>query len=40
VTLADFGIAKPQYLGIGVRNEVEARVSLLLSPAPQGGSSR
>lgn len=40
VTLADFGIAKPQYLGIGVKEKVEATVSLVLSPAPQAGGSR
>ena len=33
VTLADYGIAKPQYLGVGVKEEVEAKVTLELTPA-------
>ena len=33
LTLTDFGIAKPQYLGVGVKNEVQVRVTLVASPA-------
>jgi polyisoprenoid-binding protein YceI len=29
VVLADYGIAKPQYLGVGVKNEVQVKVSLV-----------
>lgn len=29
VTLTDYGIAKPQYLGVGVKDEVEVKVSLV-----------
>jgi polyisoprenoid-binding protein YceI len=36
LTLTDYGIAKPQYLGVGVRNEVQVRVSLLAAPEPAG----
>jgi YceI-like domain len=32
VRIADYGIANPQYLGIGVRNEVQVKVSLVLGP--------
>jgi hypothetical protein len=40
VTLADYGIAKPRYLGVGVKDEVEVKVSLLAVPAtgPAGGT--
>lgn len=31
VTLADFGIAKPQYLGVGVKSDVQVRVSFVVS---------
>jgi hypothetical protein len=31
VTLAEYGIAKPQYLGVGVRTEVQVKVSLVLA---------
>ena len=40
VTLADYGIAKPQYLGVGVKSEVQVRVDLIASPAAAGGTSR
>lgn len=33
VALADYGIAKPQYLGVGVRDEVQVKVSLVATPA-------
>ncbi len=33
VRVADHGIPKPQYLGVGVRDEVQVRVSLILSPS-------
>jgi polyisoprenoid-binding protein YceI len=32
VTLADFGIAKPQYLGVGVRERVEVHVTFAAAP--------
>jgi polyisoprenoid-binding protein YceI len=38
VSIADFGIPKPQYLGVGVRNEVSVSVSLVAEP--EGGSGR
>jgi hypothetical protein len=28
VTLADFAIPKPQYLGVGLKNDVQVKVSL------------
>lgn len=33
VKLADFAIARPQYLGIGVKDEVEVKVSFAATPA-------
>ncbi|HVO09214.1 MAG TPA: YceI family protein [Vicinamibacteria bacterium] len=33
VSISDYGIPKPQYLGVGVRNEVEVKVSLVATPA-------
>ena len=40
VTLPDYGIAKPRYLGVGVKDEVEVKVSLVAVPAagPAGGT--
>jgi len=32
VTLADYGIPKPQYLGVGVKSQVQVKVSLLAAP--------
>jgi hypothetical protein len=32
VTITDYGIAKPQYLGVGVKNQVQVRVSLAATP--------
>lgn len=32
VTLADYGIPKPQYLGVGVKSQVQVRVSLVATP--------
>jgi hypothetical protein len=41
VTLADYGIAKPRYLGVGVKDEVEIKVSLVAVPgAAQAGGPR
>jgi polyisoprenoid-binding protein YceI len=41
VTLADYGIAKPQYLGVGVRSEVQVKVSFVATPgAAEGSGSR
>jgi polyisoprenoid-binding protein YceI len=37
VVLADFGIATPRYLGVGVKNEVQVKVSLVAAPAPASG---
>ena len=33
VTLADYGIPKPQYLGVGVKEEVQVKVSLVAEKA-------
>jgi len=30
----DYGIASPRYLGVGVKNEVQVKISLLVTPAP------
>jgi polyisoprenoid-binding protein YceI len=40
VTLEEYGIAKPQYLGVGVKSEVQIKVSLVASRvgSPNGGS--
>jgi polyisoprenoid-binding protein YceI len=38
VALADYGIAKPQYLGVGVRNEVEVKASLVATAAASAAS--
>jgi polyisoprenoid-binding protein YceI len=40
VTIADYGIAKPQYLGVGVKSQVQVKVSLVATPvaAPAGAS--
>jgi polyisoprenoid-binding protein YceI len=38
LTLTDYGIAKPQYLGVGVRNEVQVKVSLVAVPEPAGAA--
>ncbi len=35
VTLADFGIAKPQYLGVGVKNDVQVRAALVATAAAE-----
>jgi hypothetical protein len=35
VTLADFGIAKPRYLGVGVKDDVQVRVSLVATAAAE-----
>jgi polyisoprenoid-binding protein YceI len=32
IAVSDFGIAKPQYLGVGVKNEVKVMVTLLAEP--------
>jgi YceI-like domain len=39
VILADYGIPKPQYLGVGVKDEVEAKVTLELTPASTLGGT-
>ncbi|MFI5183653.1 MAG: YceI family protein [Vicinamibacteria bacterium] len=40
VVLADHGIPKPQYLGVGVKNQVQVKVSFVATPvsASAGGS--
>jgi hypothetical protein len=40
VTVSQFGIAKPQYLGVGVRDQVDVLVTLLAEPSPGPGVSR
>ena len=40
VKLADFGIPKPQYLGVGVKSEVQVKVALTGTPATPEGLSR
>ena len=40
VHIDDYGIAPPRYLGVGVKNEVQVKVSLLLTPAPAEGDAR
>ena len=40
VKLADFGIRSPQYLGVGVKSEVQVRVGLTATPVTLVGSSR
>lgn len=38
VTLADYGIAEPRYLGIGVKDVVQVKVSLAAAPEPPAAS--
>jgi polyisoprenoid-binding protein YceI len=38
VTLADYGIPKPQYLGVGVKSEVQVKVSFVATPGGAEGS--
>jgi polyisoprenoid-binding protein YceI len=40
VHIDDYGIAPPRYLGVGVKNEVLVKVSLLITPAPAPGGAR
>ena len=37
LALADYGITKPQYLGVGVRDQVQVRVSLWATPVETAG---
>ena len=39
VTISAFGIEKPQYLGVGVRDQVTVNVSLTASPAESAGAT-
>jgi hypothetical protein len=39
VTLSDFGIARPEYLGVGVADVVQVKVALSAQPAPAGGGA-
>jgi polyisoprenoid-binding protein YceI len=34
VKLSDYGVPKPQYLGVGVKDEVQIKVSLVATPGP------
>jgi len=36
----DYGIAPPRYLGVGVKNEVQVKVSLLVTPVPAPGGGQ
>jgi hypothetical protein len=38
VTIADHAIDKPQYLGVGVKSQVQVKVSLLATPVAAGVS--
>lgn len=38
VTIADYGIAKPQYLGVGVKDQVQVKASLVAAPVEAGAS--
>lgn len=40
VTVTDHGIPKPQYLGVGVRNEVNVMVSFVAEPSAGPGTAR
>jgi polyisoprenoid-binding protein YceI len=40
VTISDYGIPKPTYLGVGVRNEVQVKVSLVAAPEAAAGGPR
>jgi len=40
VTVTDYGIEKPQYLGVGVRNEVQVKISLVATPAAAAAGAR
>ena len=40
VTIADHAIAKPQYLGVGVKDQVQVKVSLVAAPVGAEGVSR
>jgi len=40
VAIADYGIPKPQYLGVGVRNEVTVTVSFVAVPASESAVVR
>jgi polyisoprenoid-binding protein YceI len=42
VRIDEYGIAPPRYLGVGVKNEVQVKISLLATPKPAatGASAR
>lgn len=40
VSLTDYGIAEPRYLGVGVKDRVQAKVSLVLRPSSRPGGDR
>ncbi len=40
VSVPAFGIEKPRYLGVGVKDEVQVRVSFVATPATPAGGSR
>jgi hypothetical protein len=40
VTLSEFGIARPAYLGVGVADVVQVKVALSAQPAAVSASTR
>ncbi|PYQ45586.1 MAG: hypothetical protein DMF77_03840 [Acidobacteria bacterium] len=40
VHIDNYGIAPPRYLGVGVKNEVQVKVSLLVTPVPASGGAQ
>jgi hypothetical protein len=40
VLVPEFGIEKPRYLGVGVKDEVQVKVSFVATPATPAGGSR
>jgi polyisoprenoid-binding protein YceI len=40
VSIPDFGIPTPRYLGVGVADQVQVKVTLLAVPAPPGAETR
>jgi hypothetical protein len=40
VRVSEFGIEKPQYLGVGVRDQVSVNVSLLAEPLEGAEAAR
>jgi polyisoprenoid-binding protein YceI len=40
ISLAAYGIAEPRYMGVGVKDRVEAKVTLVLEPSSPPGADR